>query len=85
MSSYRFHLQAEEYFEAVKYYLTKASPLVAAAYVNEVEASIQAVLTTPTIWPVIDESQTRRFLLRRFPYAIYYRWKKKMTTSRFML
>jgi plasmid stabilization system protein ParE len=74
MPSYGFHFEAaDEYFEATRYYLTNASPLIAAAFVAEIEAAIQTLLTSPTTWPVIDELQIRRFLLTRFPYSIYYR------------
>jgi hypothetical protein len=33
------------------------------------------LLVSPTTWPVIEEPQIRRFLLKRFPYSIYYRWE----------
>ena len=76
MASYGFHSEAEEeYLAATRYYLDHASPLVAAAFVAEVEAAIQTLLASPTTWPVIDEPYTRRYLLKRFPYSLYYRWE----------
>jgi plasmid stabilization system protein ParE len=45
MASYGFHSEAaEEYLYATQYYLDHASPLVAAAFVAEVEAAIQMLL-----------------------------------------
>ena len=76
MVSYGFHSDAaEEYLAATQYYLDRASPLVAVAFVAEVEGAIQTVLVSPTTWPVIEEPQIRRYLLTRFPYSIYYRWE----------
>ena len=44
MPSYGFHSEAaKEYFSATQYYLDHASPLVAAAFVAEVEAAIQGI------------------------------------------
>lgn len=80
MSSYGFHSEAaDEYLAATRYYLNIASPLVAAAFVGEVEVAIQTLLTSPTTWPVIEEPQIRRYLLRQFPYSIYYRWEPEET------
>ncbi|MGH9931975.1 MAG: type II toxin-antitoxin system RelE/ParE family toxin [Pyrinomonadaceae bacterium] len=76
MASYGFHSEAaEEYLAATQYYLEHASPLVAAAFVAEVEEAIQTLLTTPERWAVIEELHIRRYLLTRFPYSIYYRWE----------
>jgi plasmid stabilization system protein ParE len=76
MASYGFHSEAaEEYLAATQYYLDHASPLVAAAFVAEVEAAVQTLLASPTRWAVIEEPQVRRYLLTRFPYSLYYRWE----------
>jgi plasmid stabilization system protein ParE len=76
MPSYGFHSEAaDEYLAATQYYLDHASPLVAAAFVAEVEAAIQMLLASPTRWAVIEEPRIRRYLLKHFPYSIYYRWE----------
>jgi plasmid stabilization system protein ParE len=76
MASYLFHSEAaDEYLAATRYYLDYATPLVAAAFVGEIEAAIQTLLASPTTWPVIEEPQIRRYLVRRFPYSLYYRWE----------
>ena len=75
MASYGFHSEAaEEYLAASQYYLDHASPLVAAAFVAEVETAIQTLLGSPMTWAVIAEPAIRRYLLKQFPYSIYYRW-----------
>lgn len=72
MASYGFHSEAaDEYLAATRYYLS----LVAAAFVAEIEGAIQTLLASPTTWPVIEDAQIRRCLLRRFPYSLYYRWE----------
>ncbi len=61
MSSYGFHSEAaDDYFAATRYYLDHASPLVAAAFVAEIEAAINTLLASPTTWPVIEEPEVRR-------------------------
>ena len=74
MASYGFHSEAaEEYLAATQYYLDHGSSLVAAAFVAEVESAIQTLLASPRTWPIIEEPQIRRYLLKQFPYSIYYR------------
>lgn len=76
MATYGFHSEAaDEYADATRYYLDQASPLVAAAFVAEVETAIQTVLASPTTWPIVEEPQIRRYLLTRFPYSLYYQWE----------
>jgi len=76
MAAYGFHSDAaEEYLAATQYYLDHASPLVAAAFVAEVEAAVQTLTASPTRWAIVGEPQIRRCLLTRFPYSIYYRWE----------
>ena len=76
MASYGFHTEpADEYLAATRYYVDHASPLVAAAFVAEIEAAVQTLLASPKTWPVVDGPQIRRYLLSRFPYSLYYRWE----------
>ncbi len=71
MASYGFHSgAADEYLAATRYYLDKASPLIAATFVAEVEAAIKILLAAPTTWAVIEEPQIRRYLLKQFPYNL---------------
>lgn len=78
MAGYTFHPQAlAEFEDATSYYLEHVSPLMAAAFVSEVEAAIRTVLASPTTWQIADEPDIRRYLLSRFPYAVYYRWEQE--------
>jgi plasmid stabilization system protein ParE len=78
MASYGFHSEAaDEYLAATRYYLDHASTLVAAAFVAEVEDAIKTLLASPTTWPAIEEPRIRRYLLKRFPYSLYYRWDEE--------
>ena len=78
MTSYGFHPGAlMDCEDATRYYLEQASPMVAAAFVAAVEAAIQAVCASPMTWRAVDELGVRRYLLRRFPYALYYRWDEE--------
>ena len=56
-------------------YLDNSSALLAAAFVAEVEDAIKTLPLSPNTWPVIEAPQIRRYLLKRFPYSIYYRWE----------
>ena len=77
MVSYAFHSEAaEEYLEATRYYLNHGSSLLAAAFVADIEAAIQYILKSPAAWAVIDEPEIRRYLLKRFPYSLYYRYEQ---------
>lgn len=78
MASYGFHSEAaDEYLAATRYYLDHASPLIAPTFVAEVEAAIKTLLASPTTWAVIEEPQIRRYLLKQFPYSVYYRWESE--------
>jgi toxin ParE1/3/4 len=78
MASYSVHPDAvAEYGRAATYYLRKASARVATAFIAEMEAAIEAVRGSPTIWPIVGEPGIRRYLLSKFPYVIYYRWESE--------
>jgi toxin ParE1/3/4 len=68
---YRFVDGALQEFIAAGLYYNRQAPGLGDAFVDEVEAGIQAILNGPEIWRVV-EKDVRRFLIRRFPYGIYY-------------
>jgi toxin ParE1/3/4 len=83
MPSYGFHPEAlSEYSEAAQYYLEHAPPIVAAAFIAEIEAAIKRILDAPTTWRVIEEPGIRRHLSHRYPYAIYYQWQPELDNVR---
>ena len=78
MPSYGFHPDAQvEYEQAIGYLIDNASPIVAAAFVDEVETAIKLVLAEPTMRRTVDATGTRRLLFRRFPYALYYLYREE--------
>lgn len=75
MSDYGFHPDALlEYAEATNYYLREASATVAERFVATVEAAVASVVAAPDRWRVVEEPGIRRYVFRRFPYVLYYRW-----------
>ena len=78
MATYGFHPEAlAEYHAAANFYLEQASPLVAASFLAEVETSISKIRGNPGTWRVVEAPGFRRYLIRRFPYALYYRWESQ--------
>lgn len=69
--TYRFHQQAfDEYHEAANRYCNVRLDL-ADAFVDEVERGVDNILTFPYAYPAVEEG-VRRYVLRRFPYGIFY-------------
>lgn len=66
-----------EYLAAARYYVTAAGEVgVAIRFVEAVEEAIRTILAAPCLWRVAGEPQIRRYVLRRFPYVIYYRFNE---------
>jgi plasmid stabilization system protein ParE len=61
----------EEAETAARWYAERSSS-AALAFTSEIDAAEDSIVRTPEAWPPYDHG-TRRFLLRRFPYAIVYR------------
>ncbi len=73
---YRFDPRAlAEFEEAVDYYL-RQSPDAASWFVDEFEAAVSFVLENPRTPLRVEgrvDGEIRRWNLRRFPYAMFYR------------
>jgi len=75
MANYGFHPDALlEYAEATTYYVRERSPSVAEAFEAAVESAIKLIVATPDRWRVVEEPGIRRYVFKRFPYVLYYRW-----------
>jgi len=73
-----FHPAARfEVSEAVDYYSREASDDIAAKFAEAIESAVSALKAAPTRWRVVEHPEIRRYVLRRFPFAIYYRWEPK--------
>jgi plasmid stabilization system protein ParE len=69
-----YHPAAEsEIYSAAKWYKAR-SPTAALRFAAELNARIQLILDDPERWPMF-EANSRRILLRRFPFSIIYRLK----------
>lgn len=59
-----------EFIAAGRYY-NRQVPGLGDDFVDEIEAAVQAVVTAPHTYRVIEDD-VRRYLVRRFPYGLYY-------------
>ena len=60
-----------EVIEAFNWYFER-SPQAAEAFLHEVDRAIALIAEAPDLWPSF-ERETRRYVLRRFPFSIIYR------------
>jgi len=67
------HRRAQaELVEAADEY-DRARPGLGDEFTVLVEQAIESILAAPQRWPLVDQRH-RRYLLRRFPYSIFYRF-----------
>ncbi len=67
-----YHPAAEaELIDAAQFYERRVSGL-GKQFLDSTDRAIAAILEAPERWRVV-ETEVRRFLMPRFPYAIYYR------------
>jgi toxin ParE1/3/4 len=64
-----------EFRSAVAWYLER-NTTAAAKFVAEVDRGVELLLKSPERWPA-GEHGTRKFVLRRFPFAVVYREKQE--------
>jgi len=67
-----FHPEAVLDGAAAHAWYAERSPAAAVAFVTELDSAVEAIAEQPTRWPRYLYG-TRRYLLRRFPYAVVYR------------
>jgi toxin ParE1/3/4 len=68
---WRYHPEAAEEFLAACIHYAGISPELGRAFYESIEGGIETILGGPRVWPVIEDG-VRRFVVRRFPYGIYY-------------
>ncbi len=69
----RFRFEAgalAEYIAAGRYYNRQVQGL-GDDFAEEIEAGVKAILEAPLVWRCVEDD-VRRYLVRRFPYGIYY-------------
>ena len=68
----KYHPDAEsELIEAARYYESRI-PTLGVRFLNEADRAASSILKSPKRWRIIEQD-IRRYLIPRFPYAIYYR------------
>lgn len=68
---YRFHPEAlQEYLGSIDFY-SDIDPTLAGAFVDEVEACVERIITHPDAWQIVEDN-VHRCLLKRFPFGVYY-------------
>ena len=67
-----FHEAASEEFEAAFDWYLERSVGAAARFASELSHAISSIAEAPQRWPAGVQG-TRKFLLRRFPFAVVYR------------
>ena len=48
-------------------------------FIEEVDRCLESITLNPEAYPVVHR-ETRRALLRRFPFAVFYRWRDQVVT-----
>lgn len=67
-----YHPDAEaEQLDAVEFYSGRV-PGLADRFLREFDDAIATILRAPERWALV-EADIRRFVMQRFPYAVYYR------------
>jgi len=68
----RFHPAARDELRHACLWYEERSPLSAVAFEQEVVAAVSRIAEAPMRYPVAEHG-TRRLVLRRFPYNVFYR------------
>jgi toxin ParE1/3/4 len=77
--NFRFHPEAEhEYAGAIRYYLAINARL-AENFIAEIEDGIGVIRRQPLVWRTVD-ADVRRYLIRRFPFGLYYTCEDNFVT-----
>jgi plasmid stabilization system protein ParE len=68
----RFHPAARDELRQARLWYEERSPLSALAFEQEIVAAVARIAEAPLRYPVAEHG-TRRLVLRRFPYNVFYR------------
>jgi toxin ParE1/3/4 len=69
--TFRFADEALAEFIAAGRYYNRQVPGLGDAFVDAVETGVRQIIADPLRWRII-EADVRRYLVKRFPYGIYY-------------
>jgi plasmid stabilization system protein ParE len=74
-----FHPSAVREVEEAQAWYEERSLFAASAFLREMSIAVRRLRETPALYP-LAEAGTRRMLLDRFPYTIYYRIESQTLT-----
>ena len=74
-----FHPAAVREVEDAQAWYEERSLLAASAFLRELSVAVQRIQQAPQRYPIADAG-TRRILLDRFPFAVYYRERSSALT-----
>ena len=63
---------AREELHGARLWYEEQSPLSAAAFIQEVDTTVSRIGEAPLLYPLAEHG-TRRAILRRFPFNVFYR------------
>jgi plasmid stabilization system protein ParE len=76
-----FHRLASKEYRRARDHYRRISPKLGQAFVDEIDAAVQRILTAPDSWPIFRAAY-RWIRVRRFPYVLYFR---KVATDRILI
>jgi plasmid stabilization system protein ParE len=68
----KLHPDARAELRAARYWYYERSPLSAIAFAQTIDNAISRISEAPNTFPLADHG-TRKFILQRFPFNIFYR------------
>ena len=68
----RLHPEARAELRAARKWYFERSPLSATAFAHAVDNAVSQIVEAPTRYPMAEHG-TRKFVLQRFPFNIFYR------------
>lgn len=76
-TTYQFEPSARaEYLDAIHFYAVEADDAEAAdRFVAAIDSAIEAICAAPVMWRVVESPEVRKYVLRRFPFVIYYQYR----------
>jgi len=68
------HPAALDEIQSAASWYSERSDSAAAAFIAELDKAIEFIVAAPSRWP-LSKHGTRKFVLNRFPFAVFYRFE----------
>jgi toxin ParE1/3/4 len=69
--TFRYADEALAEFIAAGTYFNRQVPGLGDVFAHEIEAAVAKIVSAPLTWRIVEDD-VRRYLVRRFPYGVYY-------------